>query len=150
MGIERFSHLASFIISLSLIDSDPIVGSSEGIKVFCQDQEQHETTDYISLFGWYHARQHTNPSFSFFFPSFWNKVRESSFPWMETSKPLDHMHGNALSPTLFPKGRRTQRRKVRVSVLPCMEMSKSWNLCYLSKQSFNLIGGTIYVIKIVF
>ena len=150
MGIERFSHLASFIILLSLIDYDPIVGPSEGIKVFCRDQEQHKTTDLIGTFGWCHARQHTNPPFSFFFPSFWKKVRESLFPWMETSKPLDLMQGNTLSPTLFRKGRRTQRRKGRVSVLPCKEMSKSWNPCYHGKQSFDLIWGTIDVIKIVF
>ena len=51
MGIERFSHLASFIILLSLIDYDSIVGPSEGIKVFFRDQEQHETTDKIGTFG---------------------------------------------------------------------------------------------------
>ena len=51
MGIERFSHLASFIILLSLIDYDPIVGPSEGIKAFFRDQEQHESTDKIGTFG---------------------------------------------------------------------------------------------------
>ena len=65
---------------LSLIDSDPIVGPSEGIKVFCRDQEQHGTTDKIGTFGGYHARQHTHPPFSLFYPSFWKKERESLFP----------------------------------------------------------------------
>ena len=41
----------------------------------------------------------------------WKKVRESLYPYMERSKPLDTMEGNTLSLTFFQKKKKDTKRK---------------------------------------